>query len=266
MRTAIRHVSATLAVLTVVLSVGDFHAEGATISLTGTVRDFKKFGSPGGHPDFEHFLGVDLGITTGTLGPDGKPVYAPGVGGSTPTTTGKTEFDQWYRDTVGVNLSVPYSITLSDAGHPGLYSYANAAFFPIDGALFGNQEDAHNYAFTFELNTEFTYVPGTTFSFTGDDDVWVYVDGVKVIDLGGVHGALSASIDLDTLGLVTGSVYSLDLFFAERHTVASSFSMDTNLVLSSGTSVPEPASLAIVGLLSFGLFGFRRRASRGKLT
>jgi fibro-slime domain-containing protein len=59
----------------------------------------------------------------------------------------------------------------------------------------------------------------------------VFINGKLVIDLGGVHGAESATVLLDSLGLTRGSTYPLDLFFAERHVTGSHFRVDTSLRL-----------------------------------
>jgi len=182
-----------------------------TIQLTGTIRDFKRGDWAGGHPDFETCnsvaghgsFGQVVNLVSYQLGSDNKPVYAP-TRPSNDSIQSASSFAQWYNNTAGVNMSMPLSITLSNGANTpgGVYTYSNPAFFPIDGLLLGNQgqEDAsgvvHNFSFTYELHTQFTYVPGQNFSFTGDDDVFVFVNGLKVIDLGGVHSAVSGNVIL----------------------------------------------------------------------
>lgn len=193
-------------------------------TLVATVRDFQA-----SHPDFEYVLGVDPGIVQSMLGGDGKPVYA---GGTTGTTTGQANFDQWYRDVAGINLNLPTEIPLVDQGD-GTYVYDNPAFFPIDGQGFGDEGNSHNYHFTLEMHTQFTYQGGEVFMFRGDDDLFTFVNGRLGIDLGGVHGPLEGSIDLDAmagmLGIVPGGTYDLDFFFAERHTSESNFRIETTI-------------------------------------
>jgi len=215
-------------------------AGATTITLTGTIRDFNDT-----HADFEAnpIEGFDPGIVQSVLGADEKPVYAGQAGN--PSTHGQANFDQWYRDVAGVNLTDSVPITLDDAGHPGIFSFADSSFFPIDNQLFGNQGRVHNYHFTYEIHSAFTYQGGETFSFTGDDDLWVFINDGLAIDLGGVHGALSQSVNLDTLGLTLGNDYDFDLFFAERHTTESNFRIDTSILLK---QVPEPGSLFLLGL------------------
>lgn len=193
--------------------------------LTGTVRDFKV-----DHPDFEYTIDTDPGIVQDDLGADGKPVYA-GQSGN-PTTTGKAAFDQWFNDVSGVNQKKLLPVTLTKSG-ANVYTYDNSAFFPIDNELWGNEGNPHNYHFTFELHTKFVYLGGEVFTFTGDDDLWVFINKKLGIDLGGVHGAMSGQIDLDAdagkLGIQKGQTYQLDFFFAERHTSESNFRIDTTI-------------------------------------
>ncbi|MBW2528801.1 MAG: fibro-slime domain-containing protein [Deltaproteobacteria bacterium] len=205
--------------------------------MTGRIRDFQS-----SHPDFEGTLGDDRGFVGEDLGSDEKPVYA-GPAGGTLTTSGPDNFDQWYRDTDGVNQGIPLTINLEDAGG-GVYTYNNPDFFPIDGEGFGNEGNPHNYHFTYELRASFVYQGGEVFTFTGDDDLFTFINHKLAIDLGGVHGPETDTIDLDDrasdLGIEPGETYDLHFFFAERHTVLSNFRIDTTIAfIDCGPPPPE---------------------------
>jgi fibro-slime domain-containing protein len=163
-------------------------------------------------------------------------------------------FDLWYRDQPGVNMSSLLLLTLQRQDD-GTYVFddqldpeyeALGGFFPIEDELFGNPGGApdRNFHFTFELHADFTYdqTAEQIFKFIGDDDVWVFVDGELVIDIGGVHPAVEQYVDLDRLGLEHGRTYRLDFFFAERHRTQSNFRIVTNLELE---SVPPTTITAI---------------------
>jgi len=159
-------------------------------------------------------------------------------------TTDKAHFDEWYRGTPNVNK--PYVVYFYFEPNNGVLTFQSNAFFPLDGAGWGNTPKwQHNFGFTTEVHTQFSYKGKETFAFTGDDDLWVFINHKLAIDLGGLHSQRTKKISLDMeaakLGIAVGGTYDLDLFHAERHTDASNFRVDTNLAFTNcGTIIEEP--------------------------
>jgi len=144
-------------------------------------------------------------------------------------------FDTWYNTTDGVNKELMGMIPLVETpSGSGISVYDTNAFFPIDGQGFGNTAgQTHNYHFTTEIHVKFTYAAGQKFTFRGDDDLWIFVNGQLALDVGGQHQALKGVIDFDaqatTLGIVAGGSYPMDIFHAERQTTESNFRIETNI-------------------------------------
>jgi len=237
-------------------TVPDAPVEKCDAVLQLTLRDFQ----PATHPDFEAYQGLNdigCGMVAPALGPDTKPVFVSGIGTKKRVTTGDWEhlavascddwngwnpdpvitsqasFDQWYRDVPDVNQTFQVDVTLVDDG-TGSLAYDTTAFFPLDGMGYGNSPGkSHNFHFTTEAHVKFGYIAGQKFTFRGDDDMWVFVNGKLALDLGGQHLPISATIDFDAqaadLGIRAGGTYQMDIFHAERHTDQSNFRIETNI-------------------------------------
>lgn len=238
------------------LAVAASAAWGGQVTLTGTVRDFRADGA--------NFEGTITGLRTGAVATtlSGASPTLTASGATHISNTGAGAFDNWFSRPTD---STSYAITLNETSPgSGVYSYTNNSFFPINNQIYGNEGRSQNYHFTYAIHASFGYVAGSgqTFTFGGDDDVWVFFDGLRGIDLGGVHGFASQTVNLDTLfnaagGRASGN-YSFDFYFAERHTAGSNLTISTSLDLVSN-NVPEPGSLALVLLAGLGSLAMARR-------
>ncbi len=212
--------------------------EPATLAVTIVYRDFIGHDITGGFVDFENKNGAESGLLgavfTATLDAEGKPVLTKA---NPATVSSAATFAEWYRDEPGTNITIPSTLTLTDQG-ANTYLFDSQAFFPLDGlgwVALGDEParvGGHNFSFTSELAYWFTW-SGTAnekLTFRGDDDVFVFINGVLAVDLGGVHSPETGSVTLDAatgakLGMVAGGTYQVDVFQAERHTSGSSYQL-----------------------------------------
>jgi fibro-slime domain-containing protein len=177
------------------------------------VRDFQ-----GSHDDFENASDWNPYEVASPIGELRKPVKT--------STNGPLHFEQWYQNLPDVNQPFAVDLWLEPVGKT--FVFDSTKFLPL--ADWGYKD---NYLFTTELHTNFQYQGGEVFTFRGDDDVFVFVNGFLGVTLSGVHTAQEGSIDLDAkatdFGLELGKSYTFDLFQAERQPDGSNFRLETTL-------------------------------------
>lgn len=122
-----------------------------------------------------------------------------------------------------------------------------SGFYPLEGLGYEQKGLLKNTSFTdgkhrnggFTLRGESQFVykkdANLYFTFTGDDDVYMYINGVLAMDLGGAHGRNTKTVNLnkvaDKCGLVDGQVATFTFFYMERCSDASTFGIETNMEL-----------------------------------
>ena len=124
-------------------------------------------------------------------------------------------------------------------------------FYPIDGlgydAILGDTTDKTNTSgngvrpehpngsYTLRGEAQFVYQEDLYFEFSGDDDVYMYINGVLALDLGGAHGICTKRVNLKDVAakchLTPGEVATFTFFYMERNSDASNFKIETNMEL-----------------------------------
>ena len=111
-----------------------------------------------------------------------------------------------FYDTSSANASKNFAVYETGEGTPGFFPFIkqpNSKGLVSELHYFGLTMEA---AFIQPLNGTVKNNSGTAlpmvFDFSGDDDVWVFIDGDLALDLGGIHGTAIGSINFNT-GVVT---------------------------------------------------------------
>ena len=119
--------------------------------------------------------------------------------GDTYTLTGVTDGN-------GKNVTEQYNLDKNGKSGADFFpldsvrsSYEKAYTRKVDSQLTEDNK-IHNYYFGMRYDIKFKlgdYIGPLSYSFTGDDDMWVVLDGKQVvIDLGGIHNAATSTVDL----------------------------------------------------------------------
>ncbi|MCA9292528.1 MAG: fibro-slime domain-containing protein [Phycisphaerales bacterium] len=188
------------------------------VVLVTLATDASYFDAPAPEPTSPCFTTADA---EGALGNDN----AAGISSA-------SSFAQWFADVPGANVAKPHAIKLTQDAD-GYWVFETDDFTPLDRKGFGNEGEAHNRYFTFEIAAEFTYeaCAGQMLEFEGADDAWVFINGAKVLDLGGTNAGTAQVVEVDRAGLTDGELSTMKFFFAHRASDSVPFRIRTNIPL-----------------------------------
>ncbi len=157
---------------------------------------------------------LEEGIISATLGEDLLPVV--GAGGAKLPNRGIdfSNFTRWFHAVEGLSVEKSSTFKLLYSTADGAYAFTADNFHPVDTELF-----------TMNLSIPFLASRNSSLEITADDDTWVFLDDNLILDLGGIHPAITAAAQLPDSG-------TLHIFHANRDSASSAFNLKlTNLAI-----------------------------------
>lgn len=193
-----------------------------------------------------------------SLGADGLPILNTATYGC---TTGCFTATPLPADLTASGEITWWSPSLNDGGSGGASDvtetgtgtvtlpYDNTSFFPPNGT--GSNDSSGFQAAVFQTTLDVPTEETISFNVGADDVAFVYLDGSIVCDLGGVHGDTAGTCTSATL---SAGDHSLELFYADLHTVAAALTFSVTTSGITGSPTPEPGTMLLMGaaLVCFG--------------
>lgn len=155
-------------------------------------------------------------------------------------------------------ISIP-KLRFDPIGNHG-YGKNGSIYHELNGNESAEYYNNTNYNMTLEGHAQFVYYEDDNlyFTFTGDDDVYLFVNGKLVMDLGGAHSISKVKIKLndvrDLCSLKDGQPYDFDFYYMERHGVAANFGIETNIKIVDPSMLTE--KIAYQNGVNVGNYGF----------
>ena len=153
---------------------------------------------------------VEQGLVENTLSEEYLPV-ATGNGKLVPNQ-GLKDIDSWFKAVEGKSKNYTGTLKLGYQATGAEFAFFHDNFYPLDGAEFSDgdpvNKDGHNHLWTMDFAVPFTVLASGNEEFVirADDDTFVYIGDKLVLDMGGVHDAVTGRFVIQANGEVYAAV------------------------------------------------------------